>query len=440
MFDMDIDFQDLPHLLILISYIQSIHMTLPFLPREYHVLRSTVGNAAEPTRQAFQGAFDCTMKSVQYIGNPVALLACTPKRAYELVVNSNWMDAHNLVQVQSLLLLLLESSNRGSQVIHGGHGNSPWQYLNEAATKFKDVDQFSAASGPPPANPGKYYLISRAVILSMIILDAFLALGNKKQGSSMDPALMTVWEQDLGIVGQRCYKLARLARILSRLAHTKVIDSQDDYGLHRPTRITGSASKALRIRPGDIDIIQRLKDTDMDLLQSHEIPDDPVLAMAFWYTRIQIEITYYPLAKACHILYPLRRIIEQLGHARGFFSSPITHHFSGLAAHLLIQLCTFTDTKDEASKLSILLSNTLHGLVNPRDTQSFDAGIRDVIAHKRASTFSEPSSAGLQHLAHVAVGSHARSNDEANDQMSANTSFSGSRLSQDGYLIGLLSQ
>lgn len=412
-------------------------MTLPFLPREYHVLRSTVGNAAEPTKEAFQGAFACTMKSIQYTGNPASLLAYTPKRAYELFVNSNWMDTHNLVQMQSLLLLLLESSNRGSQVIHGGHGNSPWQYLDEAISKSKDVDQFSAALGLPPANPDKDYLISRAVVLSLIILDAFLALGDKKQGSSMDPTRTTVWEQDLGIVGQRCYKLARLARILSRLACTKIIDSQDDCELHRPTRVAGRASKVLCIRPGDVDVIERLKDADMELLQSHEIPDDPVLAMAFWYSRIQIEITYYPLAKANHILYPLRRIIEQLGNARG---CPITHHFSGLAAHLLIQLCTFTDTRGEAKKLLILLSNTLQDLVNSEDTQSFDAGIRDVVARKRAAISSEPSSAGLQHLADVAAGSRGTSSGESNDHISASKSFNGSRLSQDGYLMGLLFQ
>lgn len=69
-------------------------------------------------------------------------------------------------------------------------------------------------------------------------------------------------------------------------------------------------------------MIQRLQDTDIELLQSHEIPDDPVLVMTFWYSRIQIEITYHPLAKANHILYPLRRINEQLGYVRG---CPITH-------------------------------------------------------------------------------------------------------------------
>jgi hypothetical protein len=429
-------------------------MTLPFLPREFHVLRSAVGNATEPTREAFQGALDCTMKAIQFTGDPSSSLENTPKHAYELLVNSNWMDAPNLLQLQALLLLLLESANRGSQVIHGGHGNSPWQYLNEAVNKGKAVDQFSIALYPPPANPDNHYLISRAVVLSMIILDAFLALGNKKQGSSMDPALMTVWEQDLGIVGQRCYKLARLARILSRLAHTRITDSQDDYELHRPTRVTGSASKPLRIQPEDTDIILRLKNTDMDLLQAHDVPDDPVLTMAFWYTRLQIEITYYPLAKPENMLYPLRRIIEQLGHAHGFFSSPITHHFSGLTAHLLIQLCNFANTKDEASSLLIMLSDTLQVLVNSQDTQSFDAGIRDVVARKKVSMFGEPSM-GLEHLANAAVGgnrSHGGSSEAAlqaaaeaaakaaQAHMVSSTSFDGSLLSQEGYLTGLLSQ
>lgn len=125
--------------------------------------------------------------------------------------------------------------------------HSPWQYLNEIISKGKDVDQFSAALGPPPANPDKDYLISRTVVLSLLILDAFLALGNKRQCSSIDPTLITVWEQDLGIVGQRCYKLARLVRILSRLVYTEFIDSQDDCELHQPTRVTGSALKVLRI-------------------------------------------------------------------------------------------------------------------------------------------------------------------------------------------------
>lgn len=420
-------------------YLQAIHMTLPFLPSEYHVLSSTVGISAEPTRDAFQSAFDSTMKAIQCTGNLTPTSTSTPKRAYELLVNSNWLDAPNLLQVQTLLLLLLESSNRGSQVIYGGHGNSPWQYLAEALAKSRDVDHFSAALGPPPARPDKHYLMFRASILSMIILDAFLALANKRQGSSMDHTLTAVWDQDLSIVDQRCYKLARLARILSRLAHTKITDSQNDFELHRPTRITGSTSKALRIRPEQTDIILRLKASDLDLLQAHEIPDDPVLTMAFWYTRVQIEITYYPLAKAENILYPLRRIVEQLGNACGSFSSPITHHFSGLAAHLLIQLCTFADTKKEASALLMQLSDVLQVLATPEDTQSFSAGIRAIIARQRASMFGAPT-VGLDQLANAAAGSHGGSNNVARVQKTSITSFDGSELNQDGYLVGLFLQ
>jgi hypothetical protein len=431
-------------------------MTLPFLPRDINILRAALGESAGPTREAFIAAFECTMRAVQFTGMVDLPGQYTPKKAYECLVNSNWMDTPNLLQLQALLLLLLESTNRGALVIHGGHGNSPWQYLAEAVNKGKAIDQFNLSFLPPPTEPDTHYTISRSIVLSMTILDAFLALGSKKQGSAMEPSLVTIWDQDMSIVGQRCYKLARMARILSRLAHTRITDSRDDYDLHRPTRVTGSMSKPLRLMPEDTDVILRLKTTDIDLLQAQEIPDDPVLQMAFWYTRAQIEVTYYPLAVASNLFHPIRRIVEHLSQEAlsGHSSSPITYHFSALAAHLLIQLCDFANTKDEATSLLEALDDALQSLISPQDSQSFDAGIRDVVSRKRAQLLGSNTSPtmGLEHLANAAVGTDNVGSADAALQaaaeaaakaaqamhMSTGVSFDGGLLSQDGYLTGLL--
>jgi hypothetical protein len=435
-------------------------MTLPFLPRDVNILRGALAESTTPTRDAFQAAFKCTLNAVQFTGHIEDPVEYTPKRAYELLVNSNWMDAPNLLQLQALLLLVLESAHRGTHVIQGGHGNTPWQYLAEALDKGKSIDQFSIAFAPPRAEPDTHYLISRSIVLSMTILDAFFALGHKKQGLAMDRSLVTMWDQDVNFVGQRCYRLAHMARVLSRLSLTRIAESQDDYELHRPTRVTGTASKPLRVMPGDTDIILRLKTADIDLLQAREVPDDPILQMAFWYTRAQIEVTYYPLAIAKNILQPIRRIVELLGQipAPGASSSPIIHHFSGLAAHLLIQLCDFANTKDEASMLLVSLKAALKNMISYYDRSSFDAGILRVVEAKTKNLLGSSTSPamGLEHLADVAV---AGTNYEqqgggstdaalqaaaeaaakaAQAHMSSSISFDGSLLSQQGYLEALL--
>jgi hypothetical protein len=434
----------------------SVHMTLPFLPRDPGILRAALMESSAPTKDAFIAAFECTLHSSQY--SPLSELTnqppTPPKRAYELFVNSNWMDSPNLLQVQALLLLLLESSNRGNVVIHGGHGNSPWQFLNEAVSKGKTVDLFTYALYPPPEEPDSFYQVSRSIVLTMTILDAFLSLGNKKLGAALEPSLVTIWEADMAIVGQRTYMLARMARILSGLAHTRITDSRDDHDLHRPTRVTGNSSKPVRIMPEDTHIMLRLKNGDQDLLQSRELPDDPVLQMAFWYTRAQIEVTYYPLATAQNILFPVRRIVELLHHM-STSPSPLSHHFAGFAAHLLFQLTDFANTKDEASNLLEMLDNTLTAHVPAHDSQSFEAGIRNAVQRKRDSLLNGTSPRmSLEHLANAAVGnadsgsgqdSALQAAAEAAAQaaqlhMSSFKNFDGASLSQDGYLTALLVQ
>ncbi|KAF2429349.1 hypothetical protein EJ08DRAFT_735111 [Tothia fuscella] len=438
------------------AYFVFVHMTLPFLSRDASIIRRSLQEATPATKDSFVAAFECTMHGTLF--SPLSELTTqyTPKRAYELFVNSNWMDTANLIQVQSLLLLLIESSNRGTQVIHGGNGNSPWQFLNEAVNKGKSIDLFTYALYPPPEEPDNHYVVSRSIVLTITILDAFLSLGNKKLGSALEPSLVTMWEADIQILGQRTYLLARMARILTRLAHTRIADSRDDHDLHRPTRVTGSTSKPVRIMPEDTDVILRLKTADQDLLQSRELPDDPVLQMAFWYTRAQIEITYYPMATAQNILFPVRRIVELLSQMTA--PNPLTYHFSAFAAHLLLQLCAFANTKDEAMVHLQALDETLSSQVPAHDSQSFDAGIRDVVRNKRGALLSGSDTSptmGLEHLANAAVGSEEpnggvqdsssalRAAAEAAAKaaqlhMSSAVNFDGSSLSQDGYLTALL--
>jgi hypothetical protein len=444
-----------------------MHMTLPFLPRDPGILRAALGESSVPTKDAFIAAFECTMHGTQL--SPLSELTnqVSPKRAYELFVNSNWMDSPNLLQVQALLLLLMESSNRGNVVIHGGNGNTPWQFLNEAVSKGKSIDLFTYALYPPAGEPDSFYMVSRSIVLTMSILDAFLSLANKKLGSALQPCLVTIYEGDMAIVGQRTCMLARMARILSGLTQIRITDSpdaRDDHDLHRPNRVIGSSSKLIRIKPEDTDVILRLKQQDQDLLLNHNIPNDPVLQMAFWYTRAQIEVTYYPLATASGIIFPIRRIVDllqdELNHSMSTSPNPLSYHFAGFAAHLLLQLTDFANTKDEASNLLEVLDTNLAAQVPIQDTTSFIAGIRNVVQRKREGLLMGTSpTMGLEHLANAAVGnadtgsgsgsggqdSALQAAAEAAAQaaqlhMSSFKNFDGASLSQDGYLTALLVQ
>ena len=122
------------------EYYRVIHQTFPLLPNNKNRLRQRLGECPASLREAFLAALDCYMRTFPTttlppnIGYPQAL-----KRAAELLAKypfdnpSTHTNATNLVYLQTLLIMSLESDNHGPATIRGQAGPSRAEWLGRAA-------------------------------------------------------------------------------------------------------------------------------------------------------------------------------------------------------------------------------------------------------------------------------------------------------------------
>jgi hypothetical protein len=244
-----------------------------------------------------------------------------------------------------------------------------------------------------------------------------------------------------------------LARILQRLNNVRIDEDGADSGLQLPPRNGIDRSKRIHLTSDNINIIANFKEMTLDALVAYLPLSDPVLQMAFWYTRLQIEVHYFPLAVAKSLIYPCKKIVGFLAQQAGIgwlaSTCPLTFHFSGLTAHVIIQLYAFSDTRAEAMQMLESLENSLQVIVPASDAHSFDAGVRDAVARQRAliaaqslpgqspshynSTTTGPQVNGTSNDALQAASEAAAK--AAKEQMNV---FQGHQLSREGYLTSLL--
>ena len=103
----------------------------------------------------------------------------------------------------------------------------------------------------------------------------------------------------------------------------------------------------------------------------------PLIHLCYWYLRILMELRL-PESEPSDLLVPARHIVTQLMHNTGLVS-PLTHHFTALAAMTLVDLTAHENTRDEAE-------NGLKSLLENRIAPSgWDASIREMITKKQHS-------------------------------------------------------
>jgi hypothetical protein len=182
---------------------------------------------------------------------------------------------------------------------------------------------------------------------------------------------------------------------------------------------------------------------------------DSVVQLAYWYMSLVLENTFWPIASADVLLDRISHIIT--GVERLDSVHLLMHHFTGFAAHILLQLADYADTKDQALSLLERLDDFMQLNISTGDAHSFDAVIRDIVHSKRTEL--RPAAAtsptmGLEHLANAAVntsGNESAINPEDGGVAAAAEAaakaaqlhmgareFKGEYLSQEGYLAGLL--
>ena len=122
------------------EYYRIIHQTFPLLPSNKNKLRQKLADCPTSLREAFLTALDCLMRTFPTTTlQPSSNYAPALKKAAELLAKypfdnpSSHTPATNLVYLQTLLLMALESDNHGPATIRGHAGPSRAEWLGRAA-------------------------------------------------------------------------------------------------------------------------------------------------------------------------------------------------------------------------------------------------------------------------------------------------------------------
>ncbi|KAF2670384.1 hypothetical protein BT63DRAFT_237006 [Microthyrium microscopicum] len=188
-------------------YYQSIHPYLPFLPPTVQSLRDLVNSVQQSSRNALVAAMEATLRSVQYNGI-VDNSGPTPAKADELLRLSIYNDQIGLAHLQALLFLAVDASNRGGQILEGGHGPRPRNFLAQAFEEARTLDLFNNVV-IQRTDEGSLAL-PRSIAVCISVLDAFTYVANRKPGAK--PTLgvpPTTLPGDKGRIENRLYWLGR---------------------------------------------------------------------------------------------------------------------------------------------------------------------------------------------------------------------------------------
>lgn len=385
------------------------------------------------------------------------------------------------IKAQSALALLITSIPQAS-AIDRDSPVAPSNLMQEVRTVIEDVRITDTFALDEPEG--------RRSILCAGLLDVLTgcAYSDHSVGLESLEEYLNACPEDLTRFGPRFFGLTRLASVLRKVKGLKLkyIFSDDN--------MVGAELVENALNPSNVSVLRIVKGFILHSLEEFQLTSgyqsDPILCTAFWYTRLIIELQIYPLVMLHDLLLGLNRIIE------GLHSLPdlniLTHHFTGLATHLLIQLTSFEDTKHEAAALLDTLYNILSRWMSKDDgraTSSVDtmifAAVHRNVNRERPAAYHEDSShrygthAGheamhepstLEHLANAAVGSSVHDEHESemtldgiaeaaaaaakaalsghrnghvHEQMEVDTqpaleTFSGDKLSRDGYLTALM--
>jgi hypothetical protein len=432
----------------LFSYYAYLHPNFPFLPADGEDINLLLSQGQHASVRAFMQAFEFCMHSVQYTGQHTPNIHQLSRHLYDIYNGCKWEDPANILQLYTALLLVVESINRGTSTYLSRAGQDPWIYMRDLVSMAITHNLFVEALQASTQDENGF----RRLSLCISVLDTFLAFANRKEGLATAGCEVGSLPrpEDKDAFGYRLFELNRITRIIRQLQDVQISESPSEIDFQAPT--VQGAKPRLHFGPQDVAILRTLKAKDIELLQSIQLTfnysEDTVVGMAFWYARILVELHYWPEASASALLYSCRRLIEIF--ATLTVPNIYTHHFSGLAAHTLFQLCDFSNTKDEAIPLLDLLGDALNQLIGSADSESFDAGIRNAVERKRQSL----RSANLEHLAAVAVGKSdgsgggvAGSADQSVAEAAAAAAqaalgggeFTGAKMSKEGYLTAVLS-
>ncbi|KAK4635158.1 hypothetical protein CLAFUW4_01898 [Fulvia fulva] len=386
------------------EYYRIIHQTFPLLPNSRHRLRQRLGECPASLREAFLAALDCLMRTFPTTAlppndkYPQAL-----KRTAELLAQypfdnpSSHTNATNLVYLQTLILMALESDNHGPATIRGQAGPSRAEWLGRAAGVAGQLEINVIRTGSTSVMEGdrdSEERLARRVWWVLFILDRWHASSTADLLKLPENSVVLLPEDQI-LLGESTYHLARLSFIIGHLAAILTTTKTPSTDVMAPSN---PASSLLGLTlAGEID---RFRES----------------VESVWGSLNLVHLSYHH----CHLLIkrlnPTTEPSELVGHAVKVATvlnsrltpvTPLNHHFGALAAMTLCELCDVPKTRAEAAKGLEQMAECLgegRGLAGRLESEGWDGAVRELVKKKREKLQERES---LQSLAETAVGDNA---------------------------------
>ncbi|KEQ60236.1 uncharacterized protein M437DRAFT_54913 [Aureobasidium melanogenum CBS 110374] len=392
------------------EYYRTIHQTFPLLPHSKHRLRMRLAECPPTLREAFLTVLECTMRTFPSFSStlrPQQTYAPMMKRAAELLAGypfenpATHNSGTNLVYLQTLLLMALESDNHGPATVRGQAGPSRAEWLGRAAGVAGQLEinlvrprERFATEGDPDSEER----LSRRVWWVLFILDRWHASSTSDLLKLPENSVVLLPEDQI-LLGESTYHLARLSFIIGHLAAILTTTKTPETNVMAPSN---PASSLLGLTlAGEID---RFRES----------------VESVWGSLNLVHLSYHH----CHLLIkrlnPTTEPTELIGHAvkvatvlnmRQTPITPLNHHFAALAAMTLCELVDIEKTRAEAIRGLEHISEALgfgRGLAGHEKSTGWDSAIRDLIVQKRNKLQLilggiEQLPPGLQHLAHASA-------------------------------------
>lgn len=371
------------------EYYRIIHQTFPLLASNKNRLRQRLAECPASLREAHLAALDCLMRTfptstlAPNVGYPQAL-----KRTAELLAKypfdnpSSHTNATNLVYLQTLLLMALESDNHGPATIRGQAGPSRAEWLGRAAGVAGQLEINTirtASNSVMEGDRDSEERLARRVWWVLFILDRWHASSTADLLKLPENSVVLLPEDQI-LLGESTYHLARLSFIIGHLAAILTTTKTPSTDVMAPSN---PASSLLGLTlAGEID---RFRES----------------VESVWGSLNLVHLSYHH----CHLLIkrlnPTTEPSELVGHAvkvatvlnsRRTPVTPLNHHFGALAAMTLCELCDVPKTRPEAMKGLQQMAESLdegRGLAGKSGSEGWDGAVRELVGKKRAKVMAE---------------------------------------------------
>ncbi|TKX18466.1 fungal specific transcription factor domain-containing protein 75 [Elsinoe australis] len=366
------------------EYYRNIHQTFPLLPHSKNNLRIRLSACPQGLREAFVTVLGCMMRTF-----PSSLLRATQsyaanmKRAAELIAGypfdnpASHTPSTNLVYLQTLLLMALESDNHGPANMRGQGGPSRAEWLGRAAgvagqleiNLIRPRERF-ATEGDPDSEER----LARRVWWVLFILDRWHASSTADLLKLPENSVVLLPEDQI-LLGESTYHLARLSFIIGHLASILTTTKTPETNVMAPSN---PASRLLGLTlAGEID---RFRES----------------VESVWGSLNLVHLSYHHSHLLIKRLNPTSEPTELIGHAlkvatvlnqRQTPITPLNHHFAALSAMTLCELVDIPRTRADAVKGLDHLAEALGGgrglAGHPSDSMGWDSAIRELVRGKR---------------------------------------------------------